>query len=246
MSYRVFALTLALFSTLVVAKERVHIAAASSLRGPIETIVAEFETQHPDYQVYISYAATGKLVAQVQHGAPYALILAAEPDYLDELHTRQLTLAAPARFSYGQLVLWHPQLQGPATELIAKAERMVLAQPRHAPYGKIALSYLQQQFPATDFTGRMVYGENVAQAAHRVYVGAVPIGFVALSQMLQLQVPRADYTVLQDVPPLPQAMVLTLAARSQSGAQLLYTMLLEDAAQQVLANYGYINHVTSE
>lgn len=245
MMYRIAALVFALFaSSSALAKETVHIAAASSLRGPLEVIVANFEGLHPEYDVHISYAASGKLVAQVQHGAPYGLVLAAEPDYLDELHRRQLTLSAPQHFSYGQLVLWHPQQQGASRALLSDARHIALAQPRHAPYGKVALRYLQQQFPDTDFTGRLVYGENVAQAAHRVYAGAVPLGFVALSQMLQLEIPESDYTLLTTVEPLPQAMALT--KKAQAGAKLLYSTLLENAAQQVLADYGYISHVAAE
>ncbi|MFC0445410.1 molybdate ABC transporter substrate-binding protein [Pseudidiomarina halophila] len=248
MMYRLAALVFALLALFAnssaLAKETVHIAAASSLRGPLEIIVGNFETQHPEYEVHISYAASGKLVAQVQHGAPYGLVLAAEPDYLEELHARQLTLSAPQHFSYGQLVLWHPQQHGDALDILRDAKRIALAQPRHAPYGKIAMRYLEQEFPDTDFTGRLVYGENVAQAAHRVYAGAVPLGFVALSQMLQLKIPESDYSVLTSVEPLPQAMALTKQA--QSGARLLYSALLEDAAQQVLTDYGYIRYVAAE
>lgn len=246
MTARIIVLILTLVMSAAMAKETVHIAAASSLRGPVETIVKDFEKHHPKYQVHISYAASGKIVAQVQHGAPYALLLVAEPAYLTELYQRQLILSAPQNLCYGQLVFWHPQQQGSVAELIARSERIALAQPRYAPYGKAAQHYLNTYFPATEFTGRLVYGENVAQAAHRVYAGAVPVGFVALSQVLQLKVQDMDYTLLNEVEPLPQAMALTRQALSQQGASLLYSFLLEDRAQAIFSKYGYLNHAAGE
>ncbi|CAB0151498.1 Molybdate-binding periplasmic protein [Pseudidiomarina piscicola] len=228
------------------AQEKVYVAAASSLRAPLEVIVEAFEQQHPNYQVVMSYAASGKLVAQVQHGAPYGLLLVAEPNYVKALQQRELLLQEPIYFSYGQLVFWHPKQRGSMAELLANAQRVALAQPRHAPYGKAAQTYLDTHFANTDISERLIFGENVAQAAHRVYVGAVPAGFVALSQMRQLQISAADYTVLNQVPPLPQAMALTQQARTQQGAQRLHDFLLQAPAQQVLADYGYLSDVTSE
>ncbi|MDN7124739.1 molybdate ABC transporter substrate-binding protein [Pseudidiomarina terrestris] len=243
---RLVMFTLMLLMGSAAARETIHVAAASSLRPPLEVIVKDFEHHHPQYQVHVSYAASGKLVAQVQHGAPYALLLVAEPAYLTELWQRQLLLSEPQHFSYGQLVLWHPQQQGTTVDLIRNAERIALAQPRHAPYGKAAQTYLNNQFPATDFSGQLVFGENVAQAAHRVYAGAVPIGFVALSQLLQLQVPATDYTLLPEVEPLPQAMALTLKAETLSGARLLQSFLLAQPAQAAFNQYGYLSHAASE
>lgn len=246
MYYRDLLLCLALLMTSAAAKERVHVAAASSLRAPIEAIVADFEKHHPEYQIYISYAASGKLVAQVQHGAPYALLLVAEPEYLVELQQRGLLLTAPQIFGFGQLVVWHPQQQGSVADLITTAERIAMAQPRHAPYGKASQSYLSEYFPDTDFSGRLVYGENVAQAAHRVYVGAVPVGFVALSQMLQLEVPATDYTVLSDAQQLPHGLALTRQAQTQQGASLLSSFLFEESAQTILRQYGYESHAATK
>ncbi|WP_258240790.1 molybdate ABC transporter substrate-binding protein [Pseudidiomarina homiensis] len=220
-------------------QEKVHIAVASSLRAPVDAIITEFEQQFPNYDVTVAYVASGKLVAQVVHGAPYALLISAEPRYLEALYQRQLIQAEPVLLGFGELVLWHPHQRGDVATLIAAADYVALAQPSHAPYGQAAMHYLQDQLAAEHYANKLVYGENVAQAAHRVHVGAAEIGFVALSQIVAMQVPQSDYTRLASAPLLPQAIALTAHAGQHRGAQLLYDFMLADGSQQTLVAYGY-------
>lgn len=223
----------------VAAQEKIHIAVASSLRGPVDHITNEFERQFPNYQVTIAYVASGKLVAQMVHGAPYALLISAEPRYLEALHQRQLTAGAPVLLGYGELVLWHPRLRGDVAALLRQSDFVALAQPKHAPYGQAAIAYMKQQMTEEVYASKLVFGENVAQAAHRVHVGAANSGFVALSQMLELEVPRADYTRLEGAPLLPQTMALTQAGAQKRAAQSLYDFIRAEQGQQILASYGY-------
>lgn len=221
------------------ARETVHIAVASSLRGPLEEIRAQFEQRYPEYRITVAYVASGKLVAQVTHGAPYQLLVSAEPRYLDMLHARDLTLAAPLLIGYGELVLWHPDQTGTIEQLIENADFVALAQPTHAPYGQAALAYLQGHFVPANYAQKLVYGDNVAQAAHHVQVGAADVGLIALAQVLALDIPSTSYSLLPAAPKLPQAMVLTREAAENKGAQLLYAFMQTPQSQQVLAAFGY-------
>ena len=228
------------------ARETIHVAVASSLRGPLEEIRTQFEQRHPEYHVTVAYVASGKLVAQVTHGAPYQLLVSAEPRYLDMLHARDLTLAAPMVIGYGELVLWHPDQAGTIEQIIEQADFVALAQPKHAPYGQAALAYLQRHFAHESYADKLVYGDNVAQAAHRVHVGAADVGFVALAQILELGLPSSAYTRLPTAPRLPQAIALTHQAKQNSGAQLLYDFMLAVESQQILATFGYQSTAAQE
>lgn len=221
------------------ARETIHVAVASSLRGPLEEIRTQFEQRYPDYQLAIAYVASGKLVAQVTHGAPYQLLVSAEPRYLDLLYARELTIAAPRAIGYGELVLWHPEQTGSIQRIIEQADFVALAQPKHAPYGQAALAFLQERFATAVYAKKLVFGDNVAQAAHRVHVGAADIGFVALAQVIELGVPHNAYSRLPTAPRLPQAIALTRQAEHSQGAQLLYTFLQARQSQQVLTAFGY-------
>ncbi|WP_411359337.1 molybdate ABC transporter substrate-binding protein [Pseudidiomarina salilacus] len=221
------------------AREDIHVAVASSLRGPFTELVSSFAAQHPEYRVQVTYAATGKLVAQVQNGAPYHLLIAADPHYLATLYQRDLLAEAPRTFAQGAIVLWHPEQSGTLQQLLSQARHIGIAQPRHAPYGQAAVSFLEQQGWLVTSKPRFIYAENAAQVVHRVYAGAVPMGFVALSQIHELGVNAADYSVLPSAPLLAHTTALTRKSATHSGAQLLQAMLWQKEGQQLLARFGY-------
>jgi len=60
-----------------------------------------------------------------------------------------------------------------------------MANPRLAPYGRAAQQILQGRNLWAGLQGRLVRGENVAQAYHFVASGNAELGFVAYSQILQ-------------------------------------------------------------
>lgn len=221
------------------AREDIHVAVASSLRGPFTELVSSFAAQHPEYRVQVTYAATGKLVAQVQNGAPYHLLIAADPHYLATLYQRDLLAKTPEIFAYGAIALWHPNRTGTPEQLLQEARHIGIAQPRHAPYGQAAVRYLEQQELLEDTQPRFIYAENAAQVVHRVYAGAVPMGFVALSQLHELGVNAADYSLLPSAPLLAHTTALTRKGATYAGAQALQAMLWQSEGQQLLARFGY-------
>src|SRR5437773_646884 len=64
------------------------------------------------------------------------------------------------------------------------ASRIALANPLHAPYGKAAEAALRQAGVWDRMKGRLVLGENVAQAAQFVQSGAADAGIIAKSLAL--------------------------------------------------------------
>ncbi|HET7370697.1 MAG TPA: molybdate ABC transporter substrate-binding protein, partial [Gammaproteobacteria bacterium] len=86
-----------------------YAAVAANFTRPMRIIAGQFENA-TGYAVRTSSASTGTLFAQISHGAPYDLFLAADaarPERLEENGS-----AVPgSRFTYaiGELVLWAPQ-----------------------------------------------------------------------------------------------------------------------------------------
>lgn len=232
-------LLLALCISVAYGKEDIHVAVASSLRAPITEIAQSLEQRYPNYRVQLSYAATGKLVAQVQHGAPYHILIAADPYYLNVLKELNLLAAAPRIFAYGEVVLWHPEQTGRLESLLRNARHIGIAQPRHAPYGQAAIAFLEQQKWLTAVQDRFIYAENAAQVIHRVYAGAVPMGFVALSQVIELGGTAQHYSHLNNAPLLAHTAALSKHGETSEGASLILAMLWSEAGQQIMLRYGY-------
>ena len=72
---------LVLVSAIQVHADNIHIAAASNLRFVLPELIEEFE-QQSEHHISVSYAASGTLTTQIQHGAPFSLFLCITIAYL--------------------------------------------------------------------------------------------------------------------------------------------------------------------
>ena len=86
--------------------EEVHVAVASNFLNPLKEIAAVYKQDTGNRLILIS-GSTGKLYAQIRHGAPFDVLLAADskrPALLEQ----EGTGIAGTRFTYavGTLVLW--------------------------------------------------------------------------------------------------------------------------------------------
>jgi molybdate transport system substrate-binding protein len=164
----------------------VRVAAAASLRPLVEEMAAVFAETHPDCRVTAVYGASGKLTAQIHHGARFDVFLAA-----DTVYPKALVDAGAARgpvqvFALGRLAVIAAAGAPRTLEDLADPTnpRIALANPRLAPYGARAVEALTAAGVWSNVAPRAVYGESVAQAVHFVRSGAAGAGVVALSLAL--------------------------------------------------------------
>jgi molybdate transport system substrate-binding protein len=103
--------------------------------------------------------------------------------------------------------------------------KIAIANPQHAPYGRAAVAALQKAGVYDQVAGRLVLGENIAQAAQFVESGNADAGLIAMSLALSpslrasgrwVEVPADLY------PPIRQsAVVLALSTRQAQSRQFL-------------------------
>ncbi len=226
----------------------IRLAVASNFLGPVQAIARAFE-RDSGHRVRISSGSTGKLYAQIVNGAPYDLFLAAndrEPERLD----REGRIAPGSRYTYafGVLVLWAPDAlqETPADELaasiVAGGQRIAMANPNTAPYGAAAEAVLKAWGQWDALQGRVIRGENVAQAYQFTASGNVGFGFVALSQMLNPnQPPAGRYWRVDDTlySPIRQQLVLLKRAADKPAAAAFWQYLKSSATRQQIVAFGY-------
>lgn len=168
-------------------EKTIHVAVASNFTAAMQALVKKFEAQS-DYQVKLSFGSTGKLYAQINHGAPFDAFFSADSLRPELLEKNKLAIAG-SRFTYalGQLVLWSPD-----TELVDQEGRVLesssfrylsLANPELAPYGSAARSVLQAKGQWQNLQDRLVMGQNIAQTYQFIDSGNAQLGFVAYSQL---------------------------------------------------------------
>ena len=227
-----------------------QVAVAANFAVPAQKIARGFERE-TGQRLSIALGSTGKFYAQIRHGAPFAVLLAADSETPQRLVREGLALA-DSRLTYavGQLVLWsaQPGLVDAQGEVLARMARgqltgkLALADPRLAPYGAAAQQTLQQLGLAEALQPHVVLGENIAQAHQFVKSGNALLGLVALSQVMEegriasgsaWRVPAGLHA------PIRQDAVLLKAGSSEPAARAFLQYLRSDAARAVIAAHGY-------
>ena len=172
------------------AEEGPIVAAAASLRPALDAIAKSFE-KTGGQSVRITYGATGNFVQQIEKGAPFQLLLAADDESVKKLAAENLTDGMPVIFAHGQLslvaskdspVAVDAELKGLKAALAAgKVKHFAIANPETAPYGRAARETLQKEGLWDEVQPLLVIGENVGQAAVFAASGAAEVGLVAHS-----------------------------------------------------------------
>ena len=224
----------------------VHVAVAANFTAPLKVIATEFE-RATGHTVITSSASTGKLYAQIRNAAPFDVLLAADDETPARLQIEGLAIAN-TRFTYavGRLALWSAD----AGVVDAKGEvlkagrfaRLALASPKAAPYGAAAIETLRKLNLLDVLQPKFVTGESIAQAYSFVASGNVPLGFVALSQVLENGALKSGSMWLvpsQLHAPLIQDAVLLNPARDNLAAQAFLAFLRTDATRATIRAFGY-------
>ena len=179
---------LLLFLSVPLHAEEVRVAAASDLNFAIKEIVAGFEHQTGN-SVRLTLGSSGNFFAQIVNGAPFDVLLSADVSYPQQLEKRGLTVSG-STFVYGagRIVLWTRnnspidiERLGMRALLDPSVRKISIANPEHAPYGKAAVAAMEHAAVYDSVKSKLVFGENIAQAAQFVQSGAADIGVIALS-----------------------------------------------------------------
>lgn len=226
--------------------ETVLVAVASNFTKPMTEIAEEFakETGH---SAKLSFGSSGKIVSQLENGAPFEMFLSADDEKPLKLEQAGLTVPG-SRFTYalGTLVLWSakPAYVDDQGQVLAKGgfSHLALADPKLAPYGAAAMQVLTNMGLQDKLQTLLVQGENISQAHQFVSTGNAELGFVALSQVIKdgkigegsgWIIPAAMHT------PIRQDVVLMKTGAENPAAPALLAFLKAAPAKAIIEKYGY-------
>jgi len=165
----------------------VTVAVAANAAEAAEALAADFE-QRTGHRVTVTVGSTGKLYAQILHGAPFDVFLAADQERPRLLLERGLAVADSRRtYAIGRLVLWSsdPTLEASAETLRGGSFRwLAIANPDLAPYGAAARATLRELGLWESLRSKIVVGENVGQSFTMAASGNAELGLVALSSVI--------------------------------------------------------------
>ncbi len=224
------------------------VAAAANLSFALEALDAEFRREHPEVTLTSMTGASGDIVAQVEHGAPYDVFLSAD------LHFPQVLVAAGkadpktlTTFAVGQLVLWTTRDGLDLSDVAAvvhnpAVQKLAIANVTTAPFGRAAKQALEKLGLWADAQPKLVIGESISQATQFVSTGNADAGFVALSVVLAPKLKGKGHYVAIPAPlygPLDQGAVVTAQGAGNPAAGQFVAFLRGPEARGILASFGY-------
>lgn len=230
------------------ATERPLIAAAAALQPALEEAAAIIAAQ-TGIAPRFAYGASGNLVRQIVQGAPFEMLLAADEISIQKLAEAGHTRDAGHVFAVGRLALFAPRGSAvdPAGALEAlrpllaagRVQRFAIANPEIAPYGRAAEQALRRLDLWETLRPRLVFGENIAQAAQFAVTEGAAGGLIAHSLALSPALSaRGSFSLVPDALHDPLRHRLALTKRGSEAALRLQAWLLSPQAAEVFARHG--------
>jgi len=220
------------------------VAAAANLTDVFAEVGRAFKAK-TGIEVVYSYGPTAELAQQIDNGAPFDVIAAADTEHVDSLvASRKLAADSRAVYAVGQLALWIPKgEQSGISELKDLAGQRVrfisVAQPELAPYGQATIEVLKNSHIWEAVQPKVVYANSIAQAKQMAASGNADAAFTAYSLVL-----HAGGTVLKIdshlYHPIEQAIAIVARSARIEEANQFRSFLLGPDGRTILAKSGYL------
>jgi molybdate transport system substrate-binding protein len=231
------------------AQERpVRVAAAADLKFAMNELSKEFESK-TGTKVDVTSGSSGSFFAQIQSGAPFDLFFSADMEYPKKLEAEGFVEPGTlGEYGLGQIVIWMPantqvgrSKQGWNALLDPRVQKIAIANPVLAPYGRAAVSAMQKAGIYEQVKPKLVYGENISQAAQFVQSGNAQAGIIALSLALAPGMKNGMTWIVpaEAYPPIQQGAVMLKIANNKTAARAFLDFVRSASGRKILEAHGF-------
>lgn len=239
---------LAILASVGVRADEVQVAVAANFTAPMQQIASDFE-KATGHKVIASFGSTGKFYAQIKNGAPFEVLLAADDETPTKLG-KEGAAVATSQFTYakGKLVLWSTKeiIVDDKGNVLKKGgfDHIALANTKLAPYGAAAVEAMKALGVHDALAPKFVTAENIGQTYQFIKSGNALLGFVALSQVINVKESKVTDGSAWVLPanlyqPIRQDAIVLDKGRGKPAAEALMRFLQGDKARAVIRSYGY-------
>jgi molybdate transport system substrate-binding protein len=230
--------------------ERPTVAAAADLQFALGEIAEAF-TADTGRAVRLSFGSSGNFARQIRQGAPFQMYLSADEDYVLALAQDGFTRDEGTLYAVGRIVVIAPhgsplKADGSLADLAAalvdgRLGRFAIANPEHAPYGKRAEEALRHRGLWEAIKPKLVFGENVSQAAQFATSANAEGGIIAYSLALSPRVSaRGSFALIPGSWHAPLRQRMVLLAKAGPVAESFYDYVQRPAARALFRKYGFV------
>ena len=237
-----------LFSFVSTQAGEITIAVAANVSYAIEALKQSFNETHPTTKVNVILGSSGKLTAQITHGAPYMLFMSADMKFPTRLSDENLTVSKPVVYAEGALAILSQKERNYCADIFVLKDpdihRIAIANPKTAPYGIAAAEALTNANLYKNLKKKFVFGESISQTVTYATTAA-DIGIIAKSSLYSphmshykeaIHWSEVDETLYT---PISQGMVILNKGKDNAEVKAFYDFMLGAKAKVVLEAYGY-------
>jgi molybdate transport system substrate-binding protein len=229
--------------------EEIIVAAASDLKFAMAELTGQFEKQ-TGHKINVTYGSSGNFFSQIQTGAPFDAFFSADIEYPRKLEAAGLAEAGTLyKYAIGRIVIWTPAgspvdaaKRGWDALLDPAVQKISIANPKHAPYGRAAVAALQKAGIYAKVEAKLVYGEDISQAAQFVQSGNAQAGIIALSVAVSPAMRDAGsrWEIPEDAyPPIEQAAIMLKVSQKKGIARAFLEFVKSPAGRTMLKKSGF-------
>lgn len=226
--------------------EKITIAAAADLKYAMDEIIAGFRKGQPAHEIDVVYGSSGKFHTQIRQGAPYDLFFSADISFPRELARQGLAAGEVRPYAVGRIVLWSSSMDAAKMTLAdladPKVTKIAIANPKHAPYGKRAEEALRSAGLWDRLQSKLVFGENISQAAQYVQSGNAQVGLIALALVRNPELSKRGgyYLIPENMHnPLEQGFIITRPGAGKPLAGSFADFMDSKQARSIMTKYGF-------
>lgn len=223
----------------------INVAVSANVSYAIDSLIAEFNKAHPKVKVNVTLGSSGKLTAQIIHGAPFDIFMSANMKFPYAVFEKNKTKTKPEIYAYGSLALLSSKkrdfTQGIFLLDDKKIDRIAVANPKTAPYGIASFEALKNVKILDKVKSKFIYGESISSTVSYT-INATDIGIIAKSSLYSpkmsqykkdinwVEIDSKLYT------PIKQGVVIV---KDTKDSRAFYDFLLNSQAKEIFTSYGY-------
>lgn len=226
--------------------QTLRIAVAANAQFVMDSLKTVFQKAHT-VNIDLIVSSSGKLTAQIKHGAPYDIFLSADMKYPRSVYEAGNALTVPTIYAYGKLVMWTTEknaLAGLDMLRSASVKTVAVANPAIAPYGVATIAALKKAGIYEAVKDKIVYGESIAQVNQYLLSGAADVAFTAMSVVRSPTLIRKGKWIEVNADayqPIEQGVIILKYAKHNNlkMARVFYDFLFSPKGRAIFEYFGY-------
>lgn len=224
---------------------KLNISAAASMMDSLFEIERIFTKENPDIQIAYNFGGSGSLRKQIEQGAPIDLFFSAsETDYNKLVEQNMIEKGTSIFKNKLVLIKSEDSSVNSFNDFLQQHENamMAIGTPEAVPAGTYAKEALEKIGAWSELKERLVFTKDVSQVVTYVREGAVDVGIVYASDILDLK----DVTLLETFDQKLHCPIEYYVAVIENSEQdviqakeQFYQFILDESAQEIFKAHGF-------